>query len=319
MTVESATPEGEISMTNRIELLEATLDSLPEGVGLAGGEGEVMFWNQAAQSITGYTAIELLGQPIPEGLEPLLANGNSMEQPPGTPPESHRWVTRAQHKLGHSVPVIANMLVLLNGLGERIGAAVLFHPVDSKDALPQSERSDLSYAEGARADLLERLQIDYDDFERGGAPLGILRITVDQAQELLKTRGVAACQAMLEKVYHALAHGLRPGEEIGYWANDGFLVIAHERSAEMLAAHAQTLVGLARTADFRWWGDRVSLTASIGAAQVGSDPEESLTLMLHCAREAMENSIREGGNRATTAASCNAPNHAQEDSPCLPS
>ena len=242
-----------------------------------------------------------------------------MEQPPGTLPESHRSVARARHKLGHCVPVIASTRILFNGLGERIGEAVLFHPVDSQDALPQSERSDLSFAEGARADLLERLQIDYDDFERGGTPLGILRITVDQAQELRKTHGVAACQAMLEKIYHAVAHGLRPGEEIGYWDNDGFLVIAHERNAEMLAAHAQTLVGLARTADFRWWGDRISLAVSIGAAQVSSDPAESLTQMLQRAREAMENSMREGGNRATIAASCSGTNDAQEDSLCLPS
>ncbi|MGD0346272.1 MAG: diguanylate cyclase [Terracidiphilus sp.] len=306
-------------MTDRIELLEAALDSMPDGVGLFGGEGEVMFWNQAAQGITGYTAVELLGRPIPEGLEPLLANGNGIEQPPGNPPESHRSVARARHKLGHFVPVIANKLILINGLGERIGAAVLFHPVESQDALPQSEGSDVSCTEGARADLLERLQIEYDDFARGGAPLGILRISVDQAQELRKTHGVAACQAMLEKVYYALAHGLRPGEEIGYWANDGFLVIAHERSAEMLAAHAQTLAGLARTADFRWWGDRVSLTVSIGAAQVGIDLAESLTQLLRRARDAMESSIREGGNRATTAAGSSVSNHAQEDSPCSPS
>ena len=26
------------------------------------------------------------------------------------------------------------------------------------------------------------------------------------------------------------------------------------------------LAGLARTADFRWWGDRVSLTVSVGVA-----------------------------------------------------
>ncbi len=306
-------------MTDRTELLESAFDSLPEGMGLVDREGEVMLWNQAAQGITGYAAIELLDRPIPEALEPLLANGIGVEHPPGSVPESRRSVAQARHKLGHSVPVIANMLVLFNALGERIGAAVLFHPVDSQDALPQSEGSGFSSVEGARADLLERLQIDYDDFEHGGAPLGVLRICVDQAQELRRTHGAAACQAMLERVYHAIAHGLRPGEEIGYWANDGFLVIAHERNAEMLAAHAQTLVGLARTADFRWWGDRVSLTASIGAAQVVSEPEENLTQILQRAREAMENSIREGGNQSTAAAQSGGINHAPEDSLCLPS
>jgi PAS domain S-box-containing protein len=317
--VESTTQDREAWMTDRIELIEAALDSMSDGLGLFGRDGEVVLWNQAAQGMTGYTAMELLGRAVPESLEALLEAGRNMEQPSSDLADRHRSVVQARHKLGHFVPVIASMRVLSNGLGERIGASVRFHPVDSLDALPQSEGSDISCAEGARADLLERLQIDYDDFERGGAPLGILRICVDQAQELRKTHGAAACQAMLEKVYHALAHGLRPGEEIGYWANDGFLAIAHERNAEMLAAHAQMLAGLARTADFRWWGDRVSLTVSIGAAQVSDDPQGSLTQMLQRAREAMENSIREGGNRATAAAVSSLTIHAQEDSPCSPS
>ncbi len=309
-------------MSDRAELIEATLDSLPDGVGLVGSDGRVRFWNQAAQGITGYTAVELVGHDMPEALEPLLRYGSGIEnrESPDAPRENHRSVEEVRHKFGHPVPVIASILVLDNELGERIGSAVIFHPVESQDALPQSDSSFASDIKGARAELLERLQIEYDDHRRGGAPVGILRVHVDQAPELRKTHGVAACQAMLEKVYYALAHGLRPGEEIGYWSNDGFLVIAHERSGEMLAGHAQTLTGLARTADFRWWGDRVSLTASVGAAQASTEPGESLTHMLQRALEAMEISIREGGNRATVAAAYSGlPEETQEDSPCLPS
>ncbi len=304
-----------------MELLEAALDSLHEGAGIFDGEGAVMLWNQAAQCITGYAAVELLGREIPGDLAPLLAAGRAMEpaHPLGVPEENHQAVTNVRHKLGHMVPVLASVLVLNNGLGERLGTAVLFHPVESLDALPRNELNDLACTEGAQADLLERLQIEYDDFMHGGAPIGILRVSVDQTYELLKTHGAAVCHAMLEKVYYALGHGLRPDEELGYWASDGFLVIAHERNAEMLAAHARTLVGMARTADFRWWGDRISLTVSIGAAQGVREPAEDLTQMLRRAREAMENSIREGGNRATIAACGSNRDHAQENSPCLPS
>ncbi len=59
-------------MTDRTELLEAALDSLPDGIALVGAEGEVIFWNQAAQGITGYAAIDVLALPLPEGLKPLL-------------------------------------------------------------------------------------------------------------------------------------------------------------------------------------------------------------------------------------------------------
>ncbi|MGH9560201.1 MAG: PAS domain S-box protein [Terracidiphilus sp.] len=308
-------------MTDRMELLEAALDSLPDAVGLLSREGEVRFWNQAAESITGYTAVELVGHDMPEGLERLVERSSAQEnhEPPGAPLENHRFVEQIRHKFGHTVPVIASMIVLGNGLGERIGLAILFHPVESQDALPPNELSDASDLTSARADLLERLQIEFDDFRRGGAPLGVVRIAVDQANELRKTHGAPACHAMLEKVYYALAHGLRPGEEMGYWSSDGSLVIAHERSAEMLAGHARTLVGLARTADFRWWGDRISLTASVGAAQASSDPTESLTRLLERADEAVETSIREGGNRATLLSASHPPDVPLEDSRCLPS
>ena len=124
---------------------------------------------------------------------------------------------------------------------------------------------------------------------------------------------------MLEKVRHALVHGLRPAEEMSRWGDDEFLIVAHERSAEMLASHAHTLAGLARTADFRWWGDRVSLTVSIGAAQAGGDGTETLAQLLGRARQAMETSSRTGGNRATVAAANEAAPAPVEDSTCLPS
>jgi GGDEF domain-containing protein len=65
--------------------------------------------------------------------------------------------------------------------------------------------------------------------------------------------------------------------------------------------HAQALAGLARTADFRWWGDRISLTVSIGAAQACQNQDEGLAQLLERAQKAMESSIHAGGNRITSA------------------
>jgi len=59
------------------------------------------------------------------------------------------------------------------------------------------------------------------------------------------------------------------------------------------------LAGLARTADFRWWGDRVSLTVSIGAAQAQS--AGTLADLLERAKAAMFSSYHAGGNRVTAA------------------
>jgi GGDEF domain-containing protein len=69
----------------------------------------------------------------------------------------------------------------------------------------------------------------------------------------------------------------------------------------MLAAHARAFTGLARTTDFKWWGDRVSLSVSIGAAQAQHASDESLPQLLERAQRAMEISLRAGGNCATPA------------------
>jgi diguanylate cyclase (GGDEF)-like protein/PAS domain S-box-containing protein len=301
-------------MIDRAELLEAALDSRPDGIALLGLDNEVVYWNPAAEAITGYGSIDLLSRPIPDSLEPLLLDAVLQHNPPlgsGQPP-TRGSVVHVRHKLGHEMQAIARRIILRDGLGERIGTAVAFHPAETLDALPLGENGGSTEdLQSSRADFEERLQMEFDDFARGDVPFGVLRISVDQAQELRRTHGIAACDAMMGKVRHALAQGLRPAEEMGRWADDEFLIVSHERSAEMLASHAQNLVGLARTADFRWWGDRVSVTVSIGAAQVATGSDESLSQLLRRARQAMETGSLAGGNRATLAAKLEAE--------CLPS
>ncbi|HVU45388.1 MAG TPA: diguanylate cyclase [Terracidiphilus sp.] len=286
-------------MSDRMELLEAALDSLPDGIAVFSEADEVVWWNQAAEAITGYAGMELKLRRVPEELEPLLRNG-----PRSLEIANHvvrGALTCVRHRLGHEVPVMARTLMLRDGMGGRIGTAAVFHPAESLDALPHGEYEEDADVAASQAELEERLGAEFEDFEQGGPPLGVLWIGVDQALELRRTHGGAACHAMFDKVRHALASGLRPSEVIGRWGDDEFLVIAHERTAEMLLAHGQKLAGLARTADFRWWGDRVSLTVSIGAAQAESRQDETLAQLLERARRAMTGSIREGGNRITLA------------------
>jgi diguanylate cyclase (GGDEF)-like protein/PAS domain S-box-containing protein len=291
-------------MIDRTELMESALDSLPEGVALLGMEGEVLFWNQAAEAITGYANVDVLSRPVPDALEPLLPDGDGNLEPAGGPqhfagPARGRGArVHALHKLGHLIHVIERTMVLRDGMGERIGKAIVFHPADSLDALPRGEAAESRDDTAGRTDLEVRLQAQFEDFVQGGQSFGVMWITVDQAQVLRKTHGAKACEAMLEKLERALAQGLRPADELGRWGDDEFLILSHERTPEMLAVHAQLLAGMARTADFRWWGDRASLTVSIGAAQ--ADAAETLAQLLERAQEAMVSSIHAGGNHITS-------------------
>jgi diguanylate cyclase (GGDEF)-like protein len=194
---------------------------------------------------------------------------------------------------------MARYFLLRDGMGGRMGMTILFHPADSLDALPHGECVQSGDVKASQAALEDRLETMFGDCARGGLSFGVLWISVDQAAELRKTHGTKACEAMLEKVERAMANGLRPGEEMGRWGDDEFLILSHERTPEMLATHAQGLAGLARTADFRWWGDRASLTVSIGAAQ--AEQEGSLADLLERSKAAMLTSFHAGGNQITSA------------------
>jgi diguanylate cyclase (GGDEF)-like protein len=292
-------------MIDRVELYEATIDSLPEGLALLheepGAPHQVVFWNQAAVAITGTTAFEILGHTLPDTLKALLGTG-SVDEGLGGEAATHPaggFRGCVDHKLGHQVSVMVRHLILRDGLGHRFGFAILFHPTDHFDALPRGESGDDESLEASQTDLEDRLQELIEELASGGPPFGVMWISVDQARDLRKTHGAGACETMLQKIEKALLQGLRPGEHLGRWGEDEFLVISHERTPAILADHAQKLAGLARTADFRWWGDRISVTVSIGAAQ--ADTKTTLPDLLGKAQSAMTSSFVAGGNRITSA------------------
>jgi PAS domain-containing protein len=100
-------------MTDRAELPETTLGSFPEGVPLLGRNCHGMVWNQAAQAITGYAAMDVVGRAAPESLRPLLeSTGCTGDSGTGTcaaliRETGHGFPVHAQHKLGHEVSAMA--------------------------------------------------------------------------------------------------------------------------------------------------------------------------------------------------------------------
>jgi len=285
-------------MSDRIELMEAALDSHPEGIALVGEDGHVLLWNRAAEKMTGFPGIEVVARPVPWELEALLA-GDSAQILSAPPNLSHGACLHMQHRQGHDLPLVARSLVLRNGLGERIGNALVFHPSESAGMLPHGAVEHSDSTEDALLEVEQRVEEAFAEFQKVGAEFGLMWIAIDQAHTLRKTHGLRACESIVDRMERTIAHGLRSDEEIGRWGDDEFLVLSHEPGAERLAAHAQVLAGLARTSDFRWWGDRISLTVSVGAAQ--AEPGEALPQLLERAQAAMIASIHAGGNHITLA------------------
>jgi diguanylate cyclase (GGDEF)-like protein len=308
-------------------MLEATLDLMEEGIAVLDEQSRVVHWNQAAAALTGYPATDLICGPCPEDLfcvdqqhrDQVVASaeaelkaglaegggvsGLSFVQPAAKQSQfSEPYLERLtlvsiHHKLGHEVPGMLRKVALQDSQAAPLGAVLLFYPVEEVDALPRGESGEAVGIEASQADMEDRLEAAHHQWATGGMPFGLLWITVDQARSLRKTHGRDACEAMLRVVEDTLLRQMKPAETIGRWGDNEFLIIAHERSAEMLAAHAKRLVELACTADFRWWGDRVGITLSIGTSH--AIEADTLPRLLDRARQAVRSSEHAGGNHVT--------------------
>jgi len=288
-------------MADRCELMEAALEGFAEGVALLDREGRVVFWNHAAEKVTGFPGIDVVSRVSPFGLQQLLAPSDPERADEASSPAraQRQFLVHAQHHSGLELPLMIRRAMLRDGLGERIGVAIVFHFAESIDTLPHGESCEEADIEAAQAEIEEQARAAFEEFLKHDAPLGLLWIRLDQAHELRKTHGAKACETMIERIERTLTNGLRPSEEMGRWGDDEFLVLSHEPTAERLAAHGQSLAGLARTSDFRWWGDKLSLTVSIGAALALKS--ETLAELFKRAQAAMMASVHAGGNHATLA------------------
>jgi diguanylate cyclase (GGDEF)-like protein len=327
-----------MDMSDRVEMLEATLDLIEEGVAVLDEQSNVLFWNKAATALTGHPAEELIWRPCPGNLYRIDEDHRSrvgastgagtrashrdassgrraasarnsertavLDAEPDCDEQSDQplqWpaLVSMTHKLGHGVPAMLRKVALRDALGAPAGAALLFYPVEEVDALPHGESGEGADIERSQADMEDRLDAAHHQWLTSHMPFGLLWLSVDQAESMRKTHGRDACEAMLRTVEHTLLRQMKPSEIIGRWGNNEFLVLAHERTKEVLLEHAQRLAGLARTADFRWWGDRAGLTVSIGATQAAEG--DTLQSLLNRARQAMQTSKYAGGNHVTEA------------------
>ena len=181
-------------MTDRAELLEAALDSLPEGSVLVDAEGRVVFWNRAAAAITGYrgdgsgiaTGAGCAGALV--GLATAGRRRRLRRSAPGC-----GSMVRLKHKLGHDSAGDCANPGAARWMGGRIGRAAIFHPAESLDALPHGDCSEVwdeKARQSSRTDYRPSLTIS----SSGGDAVRCLWITVDQAHDLRKTHGAGACE-----------------------------------------------------------------------------------------------------------------------------
>jgi diguanylate cyclase (GGDEF)-like protein/PAS domain S-box-containing protein len=293
------------------EIFRAALESLQTGVCVVDRERKINFWNDGAEKITGYLRQDVVGRSCGEILLtkyherkvvfcehscPLVA---AMQD--GQARESRVYL---HHKSGYAVPVNLRAVPIHDEHGHVVGAVESFveMPWVSKRPRPGSD-----LAVGHGLDALTQLP-DYIFTEsyladrlkfasEHAIPFGLLCIQLDQLEVLTARHGLDAAEAILNVVAHTLRNGLDPTDFVGRWSEDQFVAIVANCSESDLLITAERLNRLAQSSEISWWGDRLSVTVSVGGTLLR--PGEPLVTLLERAGNALKQAMENGGNFAS--------------------
>ena len=287
------------------EIYRAVLESVPVGVYLVDSQRRIVFWNASAERLTGYLGQEVIGHFCPDNIlmhcdrdEVLLCGSGcplvrAMQD--GRSTEADLFL---RHKHGQRVPVRVNTVPIRDDFGAIVGSAEFFERrpflartgSDRRHAAGDSLDSATELPESAA--MLSSLQAALAALGEFQKTFGVLFIAIDGVERL---RHVDGCQAVHEVLYavgQTLAASLRQADVVGRWEEERFVALVACSEPVYLLSCAERLKRLIRLAGVPWWGDRLTVTVSMGGTMaIAGDTTESI---LRRGGEALEASLAEG-------------------------
>jgi diguanylate cyclase (GGDEF)-like protein len=212
--------------------------------------------------------------------------------------EAHLFL---RHKEGQRVPVRVRSIPVRDANGSIIGAAESF---DERRPRPEPQwhpggkpaHGDIDPLTGVLDGHSTEVYLRecFHDFEEDRIPFGILAIAIDHLDGVREQRGEQAEEKILRMVATTLSKNLPGVDVVGRWKGKWFLVIVDKCPAAALSQIGAALRPVVGAAAVSWWGDRLSVTISVGGAEaVASDTVE--TLLARC-EQALGASIDRGGD-----------------------
>jgi diguanylate cyclase (GGDEF)-like protein/PAS domain S-box-containing protein len=290
------------------DFYQRLLDGLSEGVYFVDLERRILYWNEAAERITGYRREVVLGRSCQDGLLCHVDDSGKQLCQGGCPMaatitckdrrEAHVYLHHAQ---GHRVPVRVTATPLLGPGGEVIGAVESF--VDDSEWKARDARlSELErYAfvdaltELPNRRYLDRtLDIKFEEMKRYGWPYGVLMIDVDHFKSVNDKHGHEVGDAVLRMVARTLQAAVRGLDSVGRWGGEEFLVILSLANRDGVSIVAERIRALVASCQLKV-PVPIAVTVSVGGAVARAG--ESALDVARRADESLYRAKQDGRNR----------------------
>jgi diguanylate cyclase (GGDEF)-like protein/PAS domain S-box-containing protein len=287
------------------------LDSLYDGVYFVDRRRTILYWNNGAERLTGYSAEEIVGRRCEDnllkhtndaGCSLCLAGCPISETIHDGQPQGHDVYLR--HKLGHRVAVSVRTAPIVDRNGAIIGAVEIFSDVTARKNIERrvGELEGLVYLDALtgvpnRRYMELRVQQAVQEAAQFDRRIGLLMIDIDDFKQVNDKHGHDIGDLALKMLGKTLTQSLRSSNVIGRWGGEEFLVIVAGTTPEGLRAYAERLRKDLSALNVPIPSGHLQVTGSIGATMIA--PEDSQHSVIKRADELMYRSKIEGRDRVT--------------------
>ncbi|GFO65657.1 sensor domain-containing diguanylate cyclase [Geomonas paludis] len=287
------------------------IDDLRDGLYIVDNERRIVFWNHAAERISGYSADEVLGKPCADNIlchvDDVGLNLCCSECPlastidTGTPHDAQVFL---HHKNGHRVPVLVRVIPLTDETGKVIGGVEMFS--DNSGQVHNDERllelEKLALLDGltqlANRRYLDReLESRLEELHRYDIPFGILFMDLDDFKKINDRYGHETGDRVLQFVSGTLSANSRPFDLYGRWGGEEFVGIIRNVNAANLKHMGHRLRRLVEKSFVLVEEEALRVTISIGATMAVKN--DTVQTLLARADGLMYQSKAAGKNRLT--------------------
>ena len=278
-----------MSVFDNPAVLRQLADKFPFGLYVVDPARTVLYWNQAAERITGYHAQEVVGRSCAEdllvhcgteGTSLCATNGCPFTFPlrDGKPAEEHLYL---RHKDGQRIPVRILAVPMLDEHGAIVAVAELFvEETSSPEGLcwitPTASRLDPQLGIPSVLATHEQLVLS---LAQASSQLAVFLIEVQRLQDMRKNRGVELAETALRATVQTVRGVLTVPHYLGCWTEHRLLLLVPHCSEELAHQLPGKVQCLAQTCRLMWWGDRVNLEVKVANSFVRPDEshEELMT------------------------------------------
>lgn len=285
------------------------LDALTDGVYITNLDRRIVYWNKAAELITGFPANEVMGKGCMDNILMHVDSDGTQLCLAGCPlaktiaeGKSSSVEVFLHHKAGHRVPVRVRVSPLTDRQGCVVGAVEVFN--DNSEKLASLDRINHLLKEslldaltlvGNRRYSEMTLRKRLDETKRYQWTFGVLFVDIDHFKRINDSMGHGVGDLILTMVAQTLAENCRTFDFVGRWGGEEFIVIAPHLSPKELLQMADRIRSLVERSSLTLDGKAVGVTVSVGGTL--ARPEDSTDTLMHRADRLMYQGKTAGRNR----------------------